>query len=132
MTPNEEIIMAKAKKRTSNRIPLSQESPPFKARRIFTHDRKDYIDWSESDERSALQQGWGLFDYDGSEIVTILKMDDPPAHSMWRDGWATATPFSSDEEALGYVRARAEMGDNTARLALSLHESNVDALEKYR
>lgn len=69
--------------------------------------------WTHEDQGEALKQGWGIFAVDvRGEDLRILKYVD----------FDLPKKFENDEQAISYVRGRADAGDNRAIVALQITE----------
>lgn len=66
-------------------------------------------DWTSADSQSAAQHGWNLFNLNESRQHGEIQADDEAAR------------FSTDEEAIEFVKQQAKAGDATAAKALQLH-----------
>lgn len=64
--------------------------------------------WTSDMAESVQPQGWDLFDYDNRGMLQIQKDDEMEI-------------FATDSDAIEFVKGRAAEGDETAKLALSLH-----------
>ncbi len=69
---------------------------------------KQYDRWTRAHQDEACKAGWGLFDYDGSGLLQLQKLDE-------------ADNFECDEDAINHVKTLAAQGNETARLAIELH-----------
>ena len=75
--------------------------------------------WTKRDTTRSYSQGWGVFDYDGTGLLEICKLDE-------------ADDFGDDDGALRHVIERASLGQVTARKALALHVRDAAKLADAR
>lgn len=71
------------------------------------------------DTRLSFREGWGLFSVDSTDMVEIQRDDE-------------SEKIDSDEEAVKYVRAKAEAGSDYHRKAIEIHDKHVEDLEVHR
>jgi len=64
--------------------------------------------WTRRDAARAQRQGWDVFDYDGTGLLEICKLDE-------------SDRFKTDGEALRFVIEQASRGSITAKIALRDH-----------
>jgi hypothetical protein len=75
-------------------------------------------EWSAEDRAAAQRQGWDIFEYDGTGLLEICRIDNPQEcdHLTY-----TRPKFKSDETALAFVRKRAAKGDKRMQRAYRIH-----------
>lgn len=89
------------------------------------------VKWMDKDEREAFRNGWAIFDYDGTGISVIMKIDD--IHG-YREGKSRLKEvrnhrhFMSDDAAFAFVKRQAALGCNTSRKALKMCPRQDDYL----
>jgi len=75
--------------------------------------------WTRQDAARAQRQGWDAFDYDGTGLIEINKLDE-------------SDRFADDDAALRFVIVQASKGNITARIALRDHIRDAWELTKLR
>jgi hypothetical protein len=81
-----------------------------------TADVEDVREQFDADqEDSGPIEGWALFDWDGTGLMQIQRIDQDGA-------------FASDDEAIAFVRQQAEAGSASHATALIAHDSNRVAI----
>ena len=75
--------------------------------------------WTRRDAARAQRQGWDVFDYDGTGLLEINKLDE-------------SDRFDDDDAALRHVIEQASRGSIIARIALRDHVRDAWKLVLYR
>ena len=80
--------------------------------------------WSEDDDRESFRHGWAIFDYDGTGILVIMKIDDIREFRLGKKetlrGIKVVSRPRSDNAAYTLVKAHAYVGSATAKKALEM------------
>lgn len=68
------------------------------------------LTWSDEESAAASEEGWDLFDVNGTGNFEIERIDDQDT-------------FAGDEEALFFVRMKVTLGSALHGKALAIHET---------
>jgi len=81
--------------------------------------RKQLARWTNEHSIAASAEGWNMFDYNSMGLLEIERCDESDV-------------FSTDQEAIDFIRLRASAGDPKAVLALELDHYFQPIIDRVR